>query len=135
MKRQIIDYYGTRSSIGQGPYLPRGISSSMRRQLIDYYGTRWGKSPISQEELFVHEATNYRLLRYSMGQAPYFPRGFSRPRGNKSSTTSVLDLRRDMFPISQEDYPIHEAIIYRLLQYSIFGWDKLSISKEEFLHL
>ena len=26
--------------MGQGPYLPRGISSSMRRRSIDYSGTR-----------------------------------------------------------------------------------------------
>ena len=60
--------------------------------MIDYYGTRWG-------------------------QAPYCPRGFSRSRGDKLLTTSVLDLRRDMLPISQEDFLVHEATNYRLLRY------------------
>ena len=31
------------------------------------------------------------------------------------STTSVLDLRRDMLPISQEDYLVHEVTNFRLL--------------------
>ena len=110
----------------------------MRRQLIDYYGTRWGKLPTSQEELFIHEATIDRLLwcsiygwdmlpiflvhettSYSttavldtrMGHGPYFPRGF--PDGTCSlfsrgfffvhetttySITAVLELRMGHAP-------------------------------------
>ena len=48
------------------------------------------------------------------------------------STTLVLDLRRDMLPISQEDYLVLEATNYRLLQSSIFGRDKFPISREDF---
>ena len=62
----------------------------MRRQLIDYYGTRWGKLPISQEELFVHETTNYRLLWYST-------------------------FGWDKLPIFQEELFVHETTNYRLL--------------------
>ena len=66
---------------GQVPHFPRGIYLSMRRQLIDYYGTRWGKLPISQEELLVHETTIDRLLWYSMGASSLFPkRNFSSMR-------------------------------------------------------
>ena len=55
-----------------------------------------GKLPISQEEFFVHEATNYRLLRYSI-------------------------FGWDKFSISQEEFFVHEATNYRLLRYSTFG--------------
>ena len=58
----------------------------------------------------------------------------SHPWDDGYSTTSVLELRRDMLPISQEDYLVHEVTNYQLLRYSIFGWDKFPISKEEFLH-
>ena len=37
-----------------------------------------------------------------------------------------------MLPISQEDYLVHEATNYRLLQSPIFGWDKFPISREDF---
>ena len=50
---------------GASSLFPKRNFSSMRRQLIDYYGTRWGKLPISQEDFLVHEATNHRLHRYS----------------------------------------------------------------------
>jgi hypothetical protein len=58
---------------GASSLFPKRNSSSMRRQLIDYYGTRWGKLPISQEELFVHEATVDWLLRCSISGWDMFP--------------------------------------------------------------
>ena len=85
--------------MGQGPYLPRGIFSSIRRQFIDYFGTRSSdgtRSLSPKRNLFVHETTNYRLLRYSIS-------GW------------------DKLPISKKDLSIHETTIDRLLRYSIFG--------------
>ena len=82
----------------------------MRRQIIDYFSTR-----------------------PSEGHAPHIPRGFSRPQGDKLSTTTVLDLRMGQVPYFQRGTPssIRRWII-RLLQYSIFEWDKFPISQEEF---
>ena len=90
------------------PY-PKRIFSSMRRQIIDYYSTRsldGTSSLFPKRNSFIHKTTNY-------------------------STASVLDLRRDMLPISQEDFLVHEATNYRLLRYSTFGRDKILISQEE----
>ena len=82
MRRQLIDYLGTRPLEGQVPYLKR-ISSSMRRQLIDYFGTRpsEGQVPYPQEEKLTHEVTIRRLLRYStqLRQDLHLPRGLCHP--------------------------------------------------------
>jgi len=64
--------------------------------LIDYYGTRWGKLPISQEELLVHEVTNYRLLRSSISGRDKFPIFLVHEMTH--STTKVLDLRMGHVP-------------------------------------
>ena len=61
------------------------------------------------------------VLDLRMGQIPYFPKGIIHPWGDNSLTTSVLDLRRDKFPISQEDFLVHETTIDRILRYSAFG--------------
>ena len=68
MRRQIIDYYGTRSSNGTSSLFPKRTFSSMRRQIIDHYGTRSSdgtRSLSPKRNFFVHETTNYRLLLYS----------------------------------------------------------------------
>ena len=121
MRRQIIDYYGTRSSIGQGPYLPRGISSSMRRQNIDYSGTQSSdgtRSLSPKRNFFVHEVKNYRLLRYSSFGRDKLPisQKDSHIRDNNQSTTTVLDSIRDKISTSQEELLIHEMTTSRLLR-------------------
>jgi hypothetical protein len=85
----------------------------MRRQIIDYFGTR-----------------------PSEGHVPHIPRGLSRPRGDNLSTTIVLDLRMGQALYFQRGISssMRQRII-RLLQYSIFGWDKFPISQGElFVH-
>ena len=80
---RVVD--GTRS------LFPKRNFSSIRRQLIDYHDTRWDKIPISQEELFVHEVTNYRLLRHSIfgwDKIPISQEEFLRTWDDKLSTTS-----------------------------------------------
>ena len=149
----------------------------MRWQFVDCYGTRlnWDKISISQEDLFIHEETIPQLLRYStklrqdlhfptglshprgdnsstatvldstetrslfskriysslrrqfldchdnqlnLRQDLYSPRGFIHPRGDNSSTATVLDSRWDKISTSQEDLAIHEVTIHRLLRHS-----------------
>ena len=93
---------------GASSLFPKRNFSSTRRQIIDYYGTRSSdgiRSLSPKRNLFVHETTNYRLLRYSI---------------------SV----RDKFPISKKDLFIHETTIDRLLRYSILGWDNHPISQK-----
>ena len=67
MRRQIIDYFDTRSSDGTSSLSPKRIYSSMRRQLIDYFGTQplEGQVPYLQEKQLTHEVTICRLLQYS----------------------------------------------------------------------
>ena len=83
-----------------GAYGPRdkfSTFSSMRRRLI-------------------------RLLRYSTfgrTSSPYLKRIFPVHETTTYSTTLVLNLRRDKFPISQEDFFVHETTIDRL--YTTFG--------------
>ena len=72
---------------------------------------------------------DYFGTRHLEGQVPYLPRGFSRPRDDTQSTTSVLHLRRDKLLISRK-YFVYKTTTCRLLQYSIFGWDKFPISKD-----
>jgi hypothetical protein len=135
MRRQLIDDFSTRPSeghaphiprgfshprghklstttvldlrTGQDPYLPRGISSSIRRQIIDYSGTRSldGTSSLSPKKEFflVHETAIDRVLRYSI-------------------------LERDKFPISK-DLVIQEMIIHRLLRTRLSEDSKLLIPR------
>ena len=143
MRRQIIDYFGTRPSEGHAPHIPRGFSHPQGDKLSTTTVLDGGKLPISQEDFLVHEATNHRLLQYSTfggtcsphpkriissmrrqiidyystqssdGTSSLFPkRNFFIHETTNYSTTSVLDLRRDMLPISQEDFLVHEATNY-----------------------
>ena len=110
----------------------------MRRQLIDYYGTRWGKLPISQEELLVHETTNHRLLRYSTFGWDKLPISQEKLLVHEATNHRLLrysTVKWDKFPISQEELFVHEATNHRLLWYSTSGWDKLRISQKDlFVH-
>jgi hypothetical protein len=88
-------------SMGASPLFPKRNFSSMRRQLIDYHGTRWGKPPIFQEEFLIHETTIDRLPRYSTFGWDKFPISQEesfRPRGDNLSTTAVLDFRMGPTP-------------------------------------
>ena len=99
--------------------------------------------PISQEDFFssMRRQLN-RLLRYMisgrdmlpifqensrMGQTPYLSHETTTYSTTheitKVSTTTVLDLRRNIFPISQEDFFSSMRKLNRLLRYSISGWD------------
>ena len=107
--------------MGQGPYLPREISSSMRRKITDYFGTRssYGTRSLSpKRNFFAHEVTNYRLLRYSIFGRDKFPisQKDSHIRDNNQSTTTVLDSIRDKISTSQEELLIHEMATSRLLR-------------------
>ena len=117
-----------------------GTSSLSPRRIIHPWGdnsstttvldSSWGKISISQEDLFIHEVTIRRLLRYStqaetrslypkmiyssmrwqfvdyystrlkLRQYLYFSRGFIHPRDENSSTTIVLDPSQDKTSIS-----------------------------------
>ena len=63
----------------QNLYLPRGVILPQRWRPIDYHGTR-----------------------PTEGQAPYLPRGVIHPWDDHPSTTTVLELLRDKFPISRK---------------------------------
>ena len=112
MRRQIIDYFGTRSLDGTSSLFPRGILRP------------WGD-----------KLSTTSVLDLRTKQVPYFPRGIIHPWGDNSSTTSVLVLWRDKFPISQEDFLVHETTIDRLLRYSTFGGtSSLSLKKIFLVH-
>ena len=93
----------------------------MRRQNIDYSGTRSSdgtRSLSPKRNFFVHEAKNYRLLRYSTFGRDKLPisQKDSHIRDNNQSTTTVLDSIRDKISTSQEELLIHEMTTSRLLR-------------------
>ena len=77
-----------------------------------------------------HSTTTVHDLR--MGQTLYLSRRFSLV--HETMTTSVLDLRRDMLPISQEDFlsSMRRRLI-RLLRYSTSGGTCSPYPKRDFL--
>jgi len=93
----------------------------MRRQNIDYSGTRSSdgtRSLSPKRNFFVHEAKNYRLLRYSTFGRDKLPisQKDSHIRDNNQLTTIVLDSIRDKIYMSQEELHIHEMTTSRLLR-------------------
>ena len=134
--------------MGHAPYLPRGSPdgtrslfpkrnpSSMRRHLIDYYGTRSSdgtRSLFPKRNFFVHEATIYRLLRYSIFGYDTLPISqedlfFSSARRRTIRLLRYSTYGWDMLPISQKDLYVHKMTIDRLSKYSIRGRDKTPIS-------
>ena len=93
----------------------------MRRQNIDYSGTRSSdgtRSLSPKRNFFVHEAKNYRLLQYSSFGRDKLPisQKDSHIRDNNQSTTTVLDSIRDKIYTSQEELLIHEMTTSRLLR-------------------
>ena len=139
MRRRIIDYYSTRSP-DRTSFL---FSLSMRRliRLLRYSISGWDKFPFSQEELFVHEMTNYRLLWYSISGRDKFP--IFLVHETTHSTTKVLDLRMGHVPYFCRPFDYYgtrspdrthslfsssmRRQLIRLLRYSISGWDQLPI--------
>ena len=81
----VLDSTETRSLFSKRIY------SSLRRQFLDCHD-------------------NQLNLRQDL----YSPRGFIHPRGDNSSTATVLDSRWDKISISQEDLFIHEMTTRRL---------------------
>ena len=97
MRRQIINYFGTRSSDGRSSLSPKKIFSSMRRrQIFDYFGTRSsdGTSSLSPKRTFSYkkqQPVDYHSTRLKPRQDLYFTRRIIHPWDDNSSTTTVLD--------------------------------------------
>jgi hypothetical protein len=119
---------------GQVLYLPRGNS----RPWDDNPSTTMvlhlqrDKSPISQEEILIHETTTRRLPQYSTfgGTSSLSSRRPIHPWGDYSSTTTVLDLRMGQVPYLPRGNSRPWDDNRRLLRYSTFGWDKFPISQD-----
>jgi hypothetical protein len=94
----------------------------MRRQLIDYSSTRSldGTSSLSSEKnIFVHEATIYRLPWYSIlgwGKFPIFQEESFRPRGDNLSTTVILDFWMGPAPflVHEKTYSTTAVLDFRM---------------------
>jgi hypothetical protein len=71
-------------------------------RLLRYSISGWDTLTISQRRIFlVHKMMNYSItsiLDLWMGHAPYLPKRFNHPWGDKLSTTAVLDLRTGQTP-------------------------------------
>ena len=107
-----------------------GTSSLSPRRIIHPWGdnsstttvldSSWDKISISQEDLFIHEVTIRRLLRYSTQAETrsLFPRRtYSSMRWQFVVYYGTrLKLRQDSSSIFQEDLFIHEVTIRRLLR-------------------
>jgi len=111
MRRRIIDYSGTLSLDGTSSLSPKRISPYTKQQLIDYFGTRSseGHAPhIPRGFFLVHETmTNYSttsVLDLRMGQVPYLSRGSSSMKWRIISTTSELDLRMGHTPYLPKEF-------------------------------
>jgi hypothetical protein len=107
-RRQLINYFGTRPSEGQVPYLPRGFSSSIRRQLIDYFDTR----PMKTQDLY-SPSRNYHSRRQKL--IDYYSTRTSSPFRKKDpfvhetpskSTTTVLEETTQRQPMTK----LHEKV-------------------------
>ena len=90
-----VDYYGTRPLEGQVPYLPRQITHPRDDNLL-----------------------TTMVLGLMKMQDLYFQKGIPRPCDDSTSTTTVLDPKRDKISISQEELLIHEMKNHRLPRYS-----------------
>jgi len=110
-----------------GVITPRTFSSTRQQliRLLRYSTFGWDKLPISQANFLIHETTTYpttSVLDLRMGQAPYFPSGFSRPWdddlfdyfGTRPSEGQVPHLPRGFSPSMRRR-------LTRLLRYSTFG--------------
>ena len=104
----------------------------MRRQIIDYYGTRCSdgtRSLSPRKSLSVHETTNYRLLWYSICGQDKFPIFIHKTTIDRLLQYPVV--KWNNFPISKKDLVVHRTTTRRLPQYLTYEEPESPSTKTE----